>query len=442
MWTVTLGACSVGAARSRDFSVAGETQKFGPGMTEFGGDTVQGQEASTDVDSAEPDGIGSGKRLLLITPFSPLHEHGHAADDLGRQLVAALSSWFGLDVYAPNQSELMCQQLSNDQVTYHPGSAPIDSGLRHIGLYPAGLRKDWSRKNSLEVRKLIEKLSPDFVHVEYLQGVESVLKSGSEWSITMHDITSTVFKQRAEAATGVARAYRWAEYLRVLLVERRAAVAARHVFALSSRDAAWIQRTAPDQSVSHVRIGIDMPAIAWTPTLSDRSIFVFAGAMWRESNVAAAEWLAMHVMPFVWRTCPAAVLRIVGARPTARVLALAEDHRIEVLGKVDSIEEEYVRAAAVLAPTLVDAGVLLKALRGLACGCPVILNSAAAIPLGVEDGVECYVRDTVESMAQLMLEVSTNSASAQATAERGAVFVRRNFSWDRYGSQMIRGIRS
>jgi glycosyltransferase involved in cell wall biosynthesis len=413
-----------------------------PALTEFGGNTVQGQNASTDIDVGEQDGGRKGKRLLLITAFSPLLEHGHAADDLGRQLVAALSSQFELEVYAPDQGELMSQERSNDHVTYHPGSAPTDSGLRHIGLYPAGLRKDWSRKNTTEVRKLISKRRPDFIHVEYLQGVESVLKSREQWSITLHDITSTVFKQRARAATGAAKVYRWAEYLRVYMLERRVAVEAGHVFALSSRDAAWIQRASPEQSVSHVRIGIDVPTVAWTPTFSEPSIFVFAGAMWRESNVAAAEFLAMNVMPLVWQTCPTAVLRIVGTRPTARVLALTKDHRIEVPGKVDSIEDEYLRAAAVLAPTLVDAGVLLKALRGLACGAPLILNSAAAIPLGVEDGVECYVRDTAESMAQQMIEVSTNPASAQATAKRGAIFVRRNFSWDRYGSQMSRGIGS
>lgn len=431
--------CSVVAASHGISQLRVTPRSSATASTEFGGNTVPGIDTSANWESADQE--RNGKRLLLITPFSPLREHGHAADDLGRNLVEALASRFELHVYAPGQREANPHKGSSDHVTYHSGSRPRGSALRHLAWYPAGLRKDWARENSREVRKLIEKCRPDFVHIEYLQGVESVMRKRTiSWSITLHDITSKVFKQRAAASTGLERIYRWAEYARVRSLERRVVRNARHVFTLSAMDAVWVREVAPTRAVSHVRIGMDIPAALWTPVVAVHPTFVFAGAMWRESNVAAAEWLANQVMPIVWQECPTAILRIVGARPTARVVGLAADSRIEVVGRVDSIEKEYLGSTAVLAPTLVDAGVLLKALRGLACGVPLILNSAAAKPLEVEDGVQCYVRDTADSMANQMLDVWKDSRAAQLVASAGATFVHKNFSWVNYGNEMVRGI--
>lgn len=395
----------------------------------------------TGRESVRRHNCGNRERLLLVTPYSPLRVHGHAADDLGQKLVEVLSARFHVEVYAPGQSEGETRERSESGITYLPASAPSGSPLRHLGIYPAGLRKDWSRRNSREVRRLIKVRRPDYIHVEYLQCAEAMLtRSSMPWSMTLHDITSKVFQQRAKAARGVERYYRWVEYLRVNALERRTARAARHIFTMSARDADWVHKKVPTQLVSHLRIGIDSPANSWNPKVEGNEAFVFAGAMWRESNIAVAEWLVNEVMPLVWEKSPSATLRIVGARPAPRVLALATDSRIQVLGRVERIEDEYLQAAAVLAPTLVEAGVLLKALRGLACGVPLILNSAAANPLEVQDGVNCYVKDTPRLIADQMLAIIADPEAARSVATQGAAFVRENFSWINYGNIMLRGI--
>jgi glycosyltransferase involved in cell wall biosynthesis len=398
-------------------------------------DVITGRESVRGHD------CGNRERLLLVTPYSPLRAHGHAADDLGQKLIEVLSARFDVDVYAPGQSDGETGERSGGGITYLPASAPSGSPLRHLGIYPAGLRKDWSRRNSREVRRLMKLRRPDYIHVEYLQCAEAMLTPSSmPWSITLHDITSIVFQQRAKAAQGIERYYRWVEYLRVNALERRAARAARHIFTMSARDADWVHKKVPTQSVSHLRIGIDSPATSWNPKVEGNGVFVFAGAMWRESNIAVAEWLANEVMPLVWEESPSATFRIVGARPAPRVLALATDPRIQVVGRVEKIEDEYLQAVAVLAPTLVDAGVLLKALRGLACGVPLILNSAAASPLEVQDGVNCYVRETPRLIADQMLAIIADPEAARSIAAEGAAFVREKFSWISYGNVMLRGI--
>lgn len=385
-------------------------------------------------------GTADRKTLLLLTPYSPTKIHDHAADDLGRQLVNSLSESYELHIYAPGQAPSANGPGPHAGATYHRGSPPQPSPWRHFGLYPAGIRKDWSRRNTREARLLLRKLRPERVHVEYLQPVESVLRSDTFWTITLHDVTSGVFLQRAARAHGLERPYRWFEFLRALKLEKSVVKRAKRVFTLSARDAAWVKGIVPRQAVSHLRIGIDIPKRAWSSVNCDSATFVFAGAMWRDSNIAAVEFLVQEVMPLVWTALPNAVLRIVGARPSPSITDLGRDQRIEIVGRVPSIEEEYLRASAVLSPSVVDAGVLLKALRALACGAPVILNNAAALPLEVTDGVECYVRNTPQEIAVQMIALAKDPASAEEIASAGRRFVQENFSWRRFYQDINTGV--
>lgn len=400
-------------------------------------------ERQRSIDAEEPKGRPELSRIsvLVVTPYTPRNLHGHAADDLGRQLVRSLSDNFVLHVYAPNQSKSIVDDQWAGQVSYHHGSSPRPSFWRHFGIYPAALRKDWSKRNTREVLSLIRQLQPDRVHVEYLQPVEAVLRlSAMPWTVTLHDVTSRVFQQRAVRSRGLQQPYRWIEYLRTEMLEKRVVRKANRIFTLSARDAEWVKCQALHQKVSHLRIGMDIPPLSWSSQMCDTSTFVFAGAMWRDSNVAAALFVAHEVMPLVWRVLPSAVLRIVGSRPTPTVVELGQDPRIEVVGQVQSIEEEYIRATAVLSPSLVDAGVLLKALRALACGSPTILNETAAVPLEVSDGTECYVRDSPEAMANQMIAISDNPESAEAVAAAGRAYVRQKFSWVQFGKDIVTGL--
>ncbi|MDI3213090.1 glycosyltransferase family 4 protein [Arthrobacter sp. AL12] len=386
-------------------------------------------------------GVKPRRRLLILTPYSPKTLHGHAADDLGKHLVETLSEEFDLHVYAPDQVESSSSTVAGGLITYHAGSAPRPSFSRHLGVFPAGLRKDWSRDNTREAMAVLDRVGPDLVHVEYLQPVEALRRQTSlPWSLTLHDITSRVFAQRAARSKGVERPYRWIEHLRALHLEKAVVRKANRIFTLSSRDASWVRSKSPDRSVTHVKIGIEISEEPWSAGDCDSSVFVFAGAMWRDSNSAVAVYLAHEVMPLVWKTLPKAVLRIVGARPSPVVVELGQDPRIQIVGLVPSIESEYLGAVAVLAPTLVDAGVLLKALRALACGSPLILNSAAADPLEVTDDVHCYIRDTPESFAEKMIQISRDPQMAEELAASGRGFVRTEFSWRRYGQIMTSGI--
>lgn len=375
-------------------------------------------------------------KVLLVTPYSPQRVFRHAADDISLALVDALGEICDLHVYAPGQ----LRQETAGETTYHEGTRYAPKLRRIIGIYPSGSRKEWSSKNSLEVRKLVQRISPDYVHLEYMQGAEAMWKNrdGTSWTVTLHDISTKVYRQRAVSASGLQKLYRWLEFLRVARAEHKILVKARHIFTLSDRDTSWVMKT--KSRVTTLPLGLEAGARQWRPRPSDRPVIVFAGAMWRDVNAAMAEYIIERIMPIVWLEYPNSILRIVGARPSAALVKRNIPGILEVVGEVESFDEEYLNSAVVLAPSMVDAGVLLKALRALACGCPLVTNFRVAEPIGLQSGINAYVADTAEGMAEAILKIIRTPDLASIVASAGRDYALERFSWKQYASLLLHEI--
>jgi glycosyltransferase involved in cell wall biosynthesis len=137
-------------------------------------------------------------------------------------------------------------------------------------------------------------------------------------------------------------------------------------------------------------------------------------------------------MPLVRQSVPDAELRIFGARPTAAVRALDTEPGVTIVGEVDDYDDEFRRAGVSLAPAMVDAGLLMKAIRAMAMGCPVVLNSASAGPIvGLTPGMHALVGDSTGELATRVVELMQDSAKARKLGEAGKGLVRAHFSWDR-----------
>ncbi len=390
----------------------------------------------TDRQFYSPHATDRRPKVLLITPYSPQRIFRHAADDISLALVDALAEICDLHVYAPGQS----RRETVGDTTYHEGTKYAPKLRRILGIYPSGSRKEWSSKNSREVRKLIRHISPDYVHLEYMQGAEAMWNNrhGTSWTVTLHDISTKVYRQRAVSASGLQKLYRWLEFLRVARTERKILVKARHIFTLSDRDTSWVIKR--KSRVTTLPLGLEAGAEQWRPRPSDHPVIVFAGAMWRDVNSAVAEYIIERVMPIVWLEYPSSVLRIVGARPSEKLIGRTILGKLEIVGEVESFDEEYLNSAVVLAPSMVDAGVLLKALRALACGCPLVTNFRVAEPIGLQNGINAYVEDTAEGMAEAILQIIRNPDLASIVASAGRDYALERFSWKQYAALLLQEI--
>jgi glycosyltransferase involved in cell wall biosynthesis len=368
-------------------------------------------------------------RVLLLSPFAPTISHQHAAADTIAQLAPRLAEKTDLFVYSPQHQATTEPSRPGVNYTILPSAAGSPgSGRDRLGLAPAWLRQAWPRGATREAADLVRRLRPDVIHAEYLQSAE-VIAHHRNTVLGLHDITEQVMAESYRAATGPEKAYRLAELLRTRRFERRSIRSAAAVLTLSDADFAVASRY--NRHTLLARPGVEVGDPAWSPPVDPSTPrLVFTGAMWRRANGLAAGFLARDVMPLVWRALPAAQLRIVGARPTPDVVALGQaDARIVVTGAVPDLRDEMRAAHAVVAPSIVGGGVLMKVVHAMALGCPVITSPGPAASVR-GDPTMLFIGSTAEEIAAAVgLAVRTPDEAARRGCLARA-HVRETFQWD------------
>jgi hypothetical protein len=278
--------------------------------------------------------------------------------------------------------------------------------------------------------------------MEYIQPAEAALAIRNlPVTITLHDLVTRAYRQSIRTPWYTARgAFDRVELMRCGYWERAAVRHTAHAFTLSENDGKDVSQLV--QSWSSPKIGVSLDVQAWSRVERSAPVLLFAGAMWRTANALAAEYLAREVLPIVRRAHPDAILRIVGARPRESVRELVRIPGVDVVGVVDDYEGEFARADVVLAPSMVEAGVLLKTLHSLAAGAPTVLNAFAARGLdGLDWGREALVSDDAAAMAEAVSRILTDPSFARALGAAGRRFVEVHHSWTSYAQEYARVFR-
>ena len=195
------------------------------------------------------------------------------------------------------------------------------------------------------------------------------------------------------------------ESVRTYCFERAAARACSLALACSDVDAAWIRGFGRDVQVAVIRNGVDTGYFtAQEESPYDEPSLLFTGKMDYAPNVEGAAYLVERILPLVRAKFPDASLDIVGADPTADVLALAGDH-VRVVGHVPDMRPFHRDAAVVVVPLLNGGGTRLKILEAAACGKAIVTTSVGVEGLGLRAGIELLVADTPEEFAAAVVSL-------------------------------------
>jgi len=380
-------------------------------------------------------------RVLLVTPYSPFRDHDHAASDTLVPLVASLSKTHEVHVFTPDivsGSELRRGKEIVHEV-WAGSRADLGKVRAALGVRPYWAREVWTRRMTEEACVVAARIRADVVHCEYLQVGDVARRVSQPSVITLHDVTRDVMARALSSAHGARRPYRFVELLRTAYFERQVVASATVPIALSSSDADRFRSL--NREVRCVPPGVLIPAEQWSGGSSADRTVVFTGAMWREANARAASRLAREIMPLVWRDHPDVRLRIVGAGPGPGVLDLTDDQRVVVVGRVASLDDELMSGSVVACPTVYGGGVLMKLLRALALGAPVVTDVATAFSAGVGSDVAALASSDA-AFADRLRECLEAPQAAAALGARARAFVRANFGWpivsERYTAAYVR----
>ncbi len=220
------------------------------------------------------------------------------------------------------------------------------------------------------------------------------------------------------------------EFASVVKFERRALDLAQSGILISETERALLGDFIPEgkSKLSVVPNGVNTDYFRQDDADPASQDVVLCGRMDYRPNVDAAQWFVESILPQVRRACPRAVFRIVGAAPTAEVLALAKADGVEVTGSVPDVRPYLGQAAVVVAPLRIARGIQNKVLEGLAAGRPVVATPNALDGIGAQVGRDVLVAAEAGDFARAVIDVLQGKAPRDLAAN-GQRFVVEHYQW-------------
>ena len=277
----------------------------------------------------------------------------------------------------------------------------------------AAVSRDWSS------------FQPDLLHVSLGELAPVLAAAQGPSSLLLFDSYTRHVERRLEHERMPRRRLQLAvERRRAASWERKWYSKASAVASVSSVDAERFERLL-HRPVSVIENPIAEEFFATPDVPRTDNTVVFVGSLAYPPNTDAIAWIVEEIWPRIRAQRPDAHLVIAGrgdddAVTVPRVQRLVESVGAEFAVDVPDIRPYYWRAAVVLAPIRLGAGLRNKVIHAMACRAPVVATSAALEGIAVNADRDVVVRETAEEMARAAVETMNDPAAAAARTARAA----------------------
>jgi glycosyltransferase involved in cell wall biosynthesis len=162
---------------------------------------------------------------------------------------------------------------------------------------------------------------------------------------------------------------------------------------------------------------------------------LFIGLMGHPSNVRAARWLALDILPLVLKKEPRARLVLCGSTPSREILALRSE-KIDVTGRVPDVSP-YLDQAAVYANAVGHgAGTSLKVLEALASGIPLVSTRLGVRGYPLEAPRHYLHAEDANTFAERLVECLRDRNARDQAARDGREFAER-YGWSDIAKKFV-----
>lgn len=277
-----------------------------------------------------------------------------------------------------------------------------------------------------------------YIQPEFRQSVKTIV-----------DVHSSVYAWTRNHLEMGASQHSWRDQLYLPLLKRyeqRYCSKFSQIVVTTEDDRQELRQFCPTAEIQVIPNGVDLtlfPYRSYDPSSYD---LVFVGAMDASHNIDAARFFATEVMPLLRQRYPRATFRIVGARPTPEVMALAAPGVI-VTGQVPSMVDELHKATVCVVPLRTGFGIKNKTLEAMAAGVPVVGSDRGleGLAVGDEAGNGASLNHKTVPLRALRANNPTEYVTAISRlfedadlrinlSQAGRIFVEQEYTWERAGA--------
>ncbi len=205
---------------------------------------------------------------------------------------------------------------------------------------------------------------------------------------------------------------------------------AKKVVAVSDSDRQEMRKLAPGLPIDIVPNGIDSNYFLAKKRQNPKpQRILYVGNFTWLQNIEAVEDLVNKVWPKVKSRVPNIKLWIVGVHMTDYIKGLKSGD-IEITEGMPDIRDAYRKSTVLVTPIKGPGGTRLKILEAMASALPVATTKVGAEGLGVRNGEEALISDSLEDLIQSTVVVLNSPNIAKQLGISGRKFVEKNYTWD------------
>jgi glycosyltransferase involved in cell wall biosynthesis len=380
------------------------------------------------VDEELPYPLLSGKRLRtmgLLTRLARRHHltyvcHRNADAEEARLAVAQFADWgirtVVVDRPPPRKSGL---------------GFYTRLGMNLFSPLPYSVASHTSPALVQALRRIAAEQPVDLWHVEWTPYAQSLVHIPGRRLVMAHNVESVIWQRYCETETNpLKRWYIAQQWRKMLRFERTILRDATLTVAVSDLDA---ERFRNDLAVPRVEVvdnGVDTRFFHPDDTPRRPEVLLFLGSLEWRPNLDGVRQLLDVVFPAVRSRVPEAELWLVGRNPPAWLAQAAQQPGVRLHATVPDVRPYLRQAGQLVVPLRVGGGSRLKILEALACATPVISTRVGAEGLHLQPGRHLVQVESMDEMADAIVQSIHDSKYAQSLAECGRQQVLRLYDWD------------
>lgn len=283
------------------------------------------------------------------------------------------------------------------------------------------------------VRHAIAEFSPDVIYVERWRALQYV-PADIQLPVLCDPTDSMLLYNRRLMRTGSwwERVVGFEEYLKFLRHEAKLAGRASVVVFCSRVDLECVQKNAPAARYALVPNGVDCETFfPKQPQEEERNTIVFASNFGYGPNQHAVRFFLKRIFPLIRQQIPNTSFIAVGK---GAVQHLEKESRtlagLQVVDFVPDLRHYIAKAAVVVAPITVGAGVSNKLGEAFASGTPVVATRLACGDLPVQDGEHLLLADEPQVFADRVIRLLRDQELRGRLAVQARKLVEEQYDWE------------
>lgn len=299
--------------------------------------------------------------------------------------------------------------------------------------YPLLVIRNYSAKEKMALEEELTKERYDLIHAETFYVMPHVPKTNVPSILVEQTIEYKVYKHYVDNEVfPLLRPIFMIDVLKLRFWERFYWKKTNRLVAVSEEDRKIMQKEIPGVEVDIIPNGVDAEFFAAKKVekkTPPRVLYGVTNFEWLQ-NVEAVDVLIEKVWPKIHKEKKDAILWIVGRKIPARIVQLARERSdIEITESIEDARDAYLSSTVMVTAIKGSGGTRLKILEAMAAGLPVVSTTIGVAGLGIKNGKQGIISDSMEGLAEGAVKVLRDKEFADKIGKEAQKFVKEKYDW-------------